>query len=548
MLNFQNLFMSKKLLRSLAFMLLLLPLTVFAAPHIFYTDIVTGPNTGGENNNGAYLTVFGSGFGATQNGSQVTINNVPVAVYKQWSDTKITVQPGASVMSGAIKVTVSGQPSNTDNSFSVVPGKIFFVALDGRDNSGKAGDITRPFRSIQSTLDRSDFGPGDHIVVRGGNWTDVFGMYSSFFSIHHKSGKADAPLVVMGYPTETVTLLRTATNGVARGIHNYASEGHFVIANFHVNLNKGGSVCIGLAPRDVRIVNNEGWGMFEDSGGGACIAGSGKKYRILGNHVHDNGGSKLYHGIYVDARDTTNGGPNDIEIAYNHVHHQVGGRGIQIYGDTGTIINNVRIHHNLIHDIHLDGIIISRDTGTGFQVYNNVVYHTGDNSLQGPTADSGSTGGCIRFAGTQTVVEVYNNTFVDCAVDRNKDSAALRLENFSQLTLRNNILESPGVVNWGGSALSSAITASNNLWVGAGTPPTYLGAAIGDPFFVSSPVRNYHLSTGSAAIDKGSSAVNTVVTTDFDGNVRPQGSGYDIGAFEFVQPTPAQRQDTAPKK
>jgi hypothetical protein len=551
--------MSKKLLRSLAFMLLLLPLTVFAAPHIFYTDIVNGPNTGGENNNGAYLTVFGSGFGATQGTSQVTINNVPVVAYKQWSDTKITVQPGASVTSGAIKVTVSGQPSNTDNSFSVVPGKIFFVALTGNDTAGVIGNINQPFRTIQTVLNRSDFGPGDHLVVRGGTWTDVFSFYGSFFSIYGKGGTATAPLVVMGYPGETALFSRTTQT---RGFHTYNSPGYFVIANLHLDAG-GSSPCYplgtsttcglgidaGVGTVGVRIVNNEVRNYFEDSGGAATIDGSGKNLRILGNLLHNNGGSKLYHGIYVDARDTTNGGPNDIEIAYNHVHHQVGGRGIQIYGDTGTIINNVRIHHNLIHDIHLDGIIISRDTGTGFQVYNNVVYHTGDNSLQGPTADSGSTGGCIRFAGTQTVVEVYNNTFVDCAVDRNKDSAALRLENFSQLTLRNNILESPGVVNWGGSALSSAITASNNLWVGAGTPPTYLGAAIGDPFFVSSPVRNYHLSTGSAAIDKGSSAVNTVVTTDFDGNVRPQGSGYDIGAFESsgITLTPPQNFSIAKK-
>ena len=478
----------------------------YGAPKIFYTDILTGPNTGGENNQGAYLTLFGSGFGATQGASQVTINNVPVAAYKQWSDTKITVQPGSSVTSGTIIVTVSGQPSNTDNSFTVVPGKIFFVALDGRDNSGKAGDITRPFRSLQKTLDRSDFGPGDHVVVRGGTWTDVFELYTSFFSIHHKSGTTAAPLVVMGYPTETVNFLRTDANGVTRGIHNYATEGHYVIANFHVDMNGGGGVCIGLGPRDVRIVNNEGQGMLEDGGGSACIAGSGKKYRILGNHIHDNGGNKLYHAIYIDARDTS--GPNDIEIAYNEVDHQSGGRGIQIYGDTGTLINNVRIHHNLIHDICLDGIILSRDTGTGIQVYNNVVYHTGDPSLQGIGTDLGSTGGCIRFSGAQLVAEIYNNTFVDCAVDQSPDSAALRLEFAKHLTIRNNILESPGLVNWPAVGWpsgipTSSITASNNLWYGAGTPPAYIGAMTGKPLFAGASVRNYHLLSGSAAIDRG---------------------------------------------
>jgi hypothetical protein len=542
--------MSKQFLRALTFMLLLLPLTGMAAPRIFYTDIVTGPNTGGENNNGAYLTLFGSGFGATQDASQVTINNVPVAAYKQWSDAKITVLPGARVTSGAIQVTVSGQPSNTDNSFSVVPGKIFFVALTGNDSTGVIGNINQPFRTIQTVLDRSDFGAGDHLIVRGGTWTDVFSFYGSFFSIYGKGGTAGAPLVIMGYPGETALFSRTTQT---RGFHTYNTPGYYVIANLH--LDAGGSspcyplgastacglgISLGVGTVGVRIVNNEVLNFFEDSGGAATIDGSGKNFRILGNKLHNNGGSKLYHGIYIDGRDTS--GPDDIEIAYNHVSYQVGGRGIQIYGDTGTLINNVRIHHNLVHNIHLDGIIISRDTGTGFQIYNNVVYHTGDNTLQGPSTDPGGTGGCVRFAGPQTVAEVYNNTFMDCAVDQQPDSAGLRFENFTQLTLRNNILEnSPGViilstVGIDPARLMAATTASNNLWVNtAGTlPPAYIGAVPGDPMFVSASVNNYRLAPGTnnAAIDHGSSVINTVVTTDFDGNVRPQGGGYDIGAFE----------------
>jgi hypothetical protein len=127
-------------------------------------------------------------------------------------------------------------------------------------------------------------------------------------------------------------------------------------------------------------------------------------------------------------------------------------------------------------------------------------------------------------------------------VDQQPDSAGLRFENFTQLTLRNNILEnSPGViilsmVGIAPARLMAATTASNNLWVNtAGTlPPAYIGAVPGDPMFVSASVNNYRLTPGTnnAAIDHGSSVINTVVTTDFDGNVRPQGGGYDIGAFE----------------
>src|SRR5262245_21380917 len=307
-------------LGALAAILALAAAPGYAAPAVFYTDILTGPNTGGEDDHGAYLTLFGAGFGASQGSSRVTINNLPVAAYKRWSDTKITVQPGQGVSSGPIRVVVSGESSNANHAFTVVPGKLFFVSLKGSDDGGRVGDPSRPFRSPQGTFDRRDFGPGDHLVLRGGDWTDNNKIYDAFLSVHHKSGTARAPIVVMGYPTETVNVSRTASNGVTRAIHAYATDGHYVIANLHINMNRGGGTCIGIAPGtdNVRIVNNEAQGMFEDGGGSGCITGSGKRYRILGNHVHDNGGSKLYHAIYFDARDT--GGPNDIEIAYNHVH------------------------------------------------------------------------------------------------------------------------------------------------------------------------------------------------------------------------------------
>jgi len=62
----------------------------------------------------------------------------------------------------------------------------------------------------------------------------------------------------------------------------------------------------------------------------------------------------------------------------------------------------------------------------------------------------------------------------------------------------------------------TVITGSVNIW--------------GDPVFVAPHAGDYHIGPGSAAIDVG---VNAGVTVDIDGEPRPVGAGYDVGADEL---------------
>ena len=56
-----------------------------------------------------------------------------------------------------------------------------------------------------------------------------------------------------------------------------------------------------------------------------------------------------------------------------------------------------------------------------------------------------------------------------------------------------------------------------------------------NPLFVNLSENNFHLTENSPCIDAGDST--NIPDFDFDENSRPQGTGYDIGAYEYVNPT-----------
>ncbi len=80
---------------------------------------------------------------------------------------------------------------------------------------------------------------------------------------------------------------------------------------------------------------------------------------------------------------------------------------------------------------------------------------------------------------------------------------------------------------WGSGAWANGID-----WGGAGTITTGTVNVWGDPAFVDPDAGNYRIQPPSAAVDAG---VAAGVTIDIDGDARPCGNGYDIGADEYVR-------------
>jgi len=95
----------------------------------------------------------------------------------------------------------------------------------------------------------------------------------------------------------------------------------------------------------------------------------------------------------------------------------------------------------------------------------------------------------------------------------------------------------------GVGAADQAVTLVNSLWHGNGTNTSdnlnailTQGDVTGDPAFVGPATGDYHIGSASAARDRGT---DVGVRTDLDGQPRPYGAGYDIGADEYMPGTPA---------
>lgn len=89
----------------------------------------------------------------------------------------------------------------------------------------------------------------------------------------------------------------------------------------------------------------------------------------------------------------------------------------------------------------------------------------------------------------------------------------------SGLTVQSSIIWTPGAPSIaGGCTINTSIAG----------PTSVAGAMSVDPLFVDETHRDYHLSASSPAKD----LVDTGPSTDLDGNPRPQGVRFDIGAYE----------------
>jgi hypothetical protein len=526
----------------LLFTLLLMAPTVSeaAAPAIFYSDLDSGPNTGGENNKGVFVTVSGKNFGATRGSGSVTVGGGQVDNYPLWSDSKIIVQLGASTTTGNIVVTSSTFETSNGVPFTVRAGSIYFVSVTGTGNG------LAPTTPMSPSAAYNVMGPGKTFYFRAGTYNSNYsggGVYSyaNYALDQAHGGTQGQPMAMVGYPNETAIFQYqdiTRPNillGNGGAPANYVTFANFTLrggaecfddGGFYTNANSGG---VG-----VRLINNILSAAYGDANTMAGMVMIQNNYwKVLGNEFKDTGtGAPINnnHAVYNQS------GASYTEIAWNYFHDLRMGHVIQVHTDPFYTYTNVSIHDNVIAkgtNGDSRGINVGNAINNSYgAIYNNIIDTVGQDFS-----------GIAVYSGTW---KIYNNTLYNV----HATEGAIWVSNFVRLMggapsnwspptaeIRNNIIysdgQSPYISAIHGASLSQ-ITMSNNLYYNFGAAPSQDAAAVtGNPLFINPTTGNFQLQSGSPAKDRGtSSGVNGVVAKDHNGLARPQGGAFDIGAYE----------------
>ena len=396
----------------------------------------------------------------------------------------------------------------------------YYVSVTGNDSN--PGTQAEPFRTIQKGADVAN--AGDTVIVTPGTYV------GAKFS---KSGTASSPIRFTGQPGAIVNAKGSLnTNNDNLWIRN-ASYVHIEGFEVHSSLRSGIAVqgepdpeVHGIVIQNNYCHNNSRWGIFTGYAEGILIENNETSF------------SAIEHGIYV-----SNSADNPI-IRGNKAHHN-NASGIQINADPilagDGIISNALIDSNIIYENGAaGGAAINLASVINSVIQNNLLYKNIAGGIAGWDDGEGSN----QFGTHHN--KFYNNTIVQPSNGR---FAISLLNGSTDNEIKNNILihlgargsinvdeESEPGLDSNRNAVVNVFSYNDgatfvNLatWQSRGHDlNSFISTTTA--LFVNPAADDYHLKTGSPAIDAG--FLLAQVTDDLEGNPRPVGSTHDLGAYE----------------
>ncbi len=404
----------------------------------------------------------------------------------------------------------------------------YFVSTSGSDSN--PGTQASPFRTIQKAA--KTVTGGKTVCIRGGTYNERVSLVSK--------GNSSGPYITFtNYNGEQVILDGT---GIAisygGGLFHIEYTDYVRVTGLTVQHSNGAGIYT-LHANNIQIDHN----LTNDT------VKSGIGVWVSTNTVVDSNDIELacnaHSGYSASEENISIAMSSNVEVKNNLVHKAsniangyAGGEGINIKDGS----HDVNIHHNTVHlDERPDGqpsnrLAFGLDAWThetyNVYFYDNIAY----NSKNGIIVES-------EQGGTAHDIWVYNNLaynnndaayfmpnyegataikqniyFINNTAYNNGYGININVGNVTNVVIRNNIFYQNryGAVNVISSAAPNVVQ-DHNLTT--------------DPKFVNAAGNDFHLQSGSSAINAGSST--SAPSVDYDGVARPQGGAYDIGAYEY---------------
>ncbi len=416
----------------------------------------------------------------------------------------------------------------------------YFVSTNGND--ANAGTEIQSWRTIQKAANTVI--AGDTVYIKSGTYNERV--------IIQNSGNTNNYIVFSAYQNDNVLI---DGNGISWGsswnglldisdksyikiigltIQNSDYAGIFLENSTNIELKNNYiyntfSSGIGVWNSNDIVVENNEVELACNDGGEECISvANSYNCEIFENNVHNNGAG-TNGGEGIDVKD----GSYSVNVYKNNVHHL--NKRLGIYADAwNKHTYDINIFQNTVHHCSESGIAVCSENGgliENVNIYNNIIYY---NKYGGIELGSWSD---IGFTGTKPLkhIKIINNTCYRNGDYDNGWGYGIVVDNpdAEDIIIRNNICSSNSAqiaitqINNGGIIDHNLFYGNNNA------QGTLYGtdSIIGNPLFVDTLSFNFNIEQNSPVIDNAN-PVNAP-NVDFEDKLRPNGSGYDIGAYEF---------------